>query len=82
MYGTVTAVTATSVTITASYSGDIPDNTDIHINGRAAVSVTTQSVAIDAEDLEPFVGILKHTNSTARNLRVSYQRISRDITTS
>ena len=46
------------------------------------MSSSTKSVAIDAEDLHPFMGILKHTNSTARGLYVSYQKISRDISTS
>tara|TARA_Y100000593_G_scaffold61669_1_gene114269 strand:+ start:5229 stop:7289 length:2061 start_codon:yes stop_codon:yes gene_type:complete len=82
VYGTVTAVTATSVTITASDTVSLPDNTNIHINGRAAVSSTTDGSALkDNTNLIPYIGILKHTNSTARALRVSYQKISRVIGT-
>ena len=84
VYGTVTAVTsATSITITASYSGSLPDDTDIHINGRAAVTNTTlSSVVRTGQNLVPYIGIVKHTNTTARSLRISYQKISRDISTS
>ena len=84
VYGTVTAVSsATSITITASYSGSLPDDTDIYLNGRASVSNTTESVALKtAVNLIPYIGIVKHTNTTARNLRVSYQKISRDISIS
>ena len=84
IYGTVTAVSsATSITITAAASRNFDDDEDIYINGRAAASSTTESVALqDDIDLIPYIGIVKHTNTTARNLRVSYQKISRDITTS
>tara|TARA_Y100001938_G_scaffold41093_1_gene56755 strand:- start:525 stop:2576 length:2052 start_codon:yes stop_codon:yes gene_type:complete len=84
VYGTVTAVSsATSITITASSTQTLANNTDIHLNGRAAVSSTTESAALKTGvDLIPYIGIVKHTNTTARNLRISYQKISRHITTS
>ena len=83
VWGTVSAVnSATSITIVAASTKLFGDNENIFIYGRAAVSKTTESVQLDTVDLIPYIGIVKHTNSTARSLRVAYQKISRDISTS
>ena len=83
VWGTVTAVTsATSITITSVQTKSFPDDSDIYIYGRAASSSTTKSSALGTVDLIPYIGVVKHTNSTARHLRVAYQKISREISTS
>ena len=81
--GTVTAVaSATSVTITAASTQTLGDDTDIHIYGRAAATSYTKSSAIrTGQNFHPYVGILKHTNTTSRSLRIAYQKISREIST-
>ena len=82
-WGTVTAVTsATSITITATTTKSFPDNENIYIYGRAPVSSTTESSALGTVSFIPYIGMVKHTNSTSRNLKVAYQKISRDISTS
>ena len=83
VWGTVTAVSsATSITITAGATKSFPDDEDIYIYGRAASSSTTTSNALGTVDLIPYIGVVKHTNSTTRHLRVAYQKISREISTS
>ena len=81
--GTVTAVSsATSVTITASSTQSLADDTDIHINGRAAASSTTIGAQLHSSaPLIPFMSLQKHTNATQRSFRFGYQKISRKITT-
>ena len=83
IWGTVTAVSsATSITITAAATKSFPDNEDIYIYGRAAVSRTTESSALGTVNLIPYIGVVKHTNTTSRHIRVAYQKISREISTS
>ena len=83
VWGTVTAVgSATSITINAAQTASLPDNDNLYIQGRAAASRETKSLALGTVNLIPYIGVVKHTNSTGRAIRVAYQRISREISTS
>ena len=44
---------------------------------KAATSTTVSAALTDDIDLIPYIGIVKHTNTTARNLVVHYEKISR-----
>ena len=75
--GTVSAVAATTLTL-SSWTHAVADDEDLYLFGTKAATSTTVSAALtDDIDLIPYIGIVKHTNTTARNLVVHYEKISR-----
>ena len=75
--GTVSAVAATTLTL-SSCTHAVADDEDLYLFGTKAATSTTVSAALtDDIDLIPYIGIVKHTNTTARNLVVHYEKISR-----
>jgi hypothetical protein len=75
--GTVSAVAATTLTL-SSCTHAVVDDEDLYLYGTKAATSTTVSAALtDDVDLIPYIGIMKHTNTTARNLVVHYEKISR-----
>ena len=75
--GTVSAVATTTLTL-SSCTHAVADDEVLYLYGTKAATSTTASAALtDNTDLIPYVGIMKHTNTTARNLVVHYEKISR-----
>ena len=75
--GTVTKVASTTLTLSSCLHA-VADDEDLYLYGTKAATSTTASAALtDNTDLIPYVGIMKHTNTTARNLVVHYEKISR-----
>ena len=75
--GTVSAVATNTLTL-SSITHAVADDEDLYLFGTKAATSTTQSAALtDDIDLIPYIGIVKHTNTTARNLVVHYEKISR-----
>ena len=75
--GTVSAVAATTLTL-SSCTHAVADDEDLYLFGTKAATSTTVSAALtDDIDLIHYIGIVNHTNTTARNLVVHYEKISR-----
>ena len=75
--GTVSAVATNTLTL-SSITHAVADDEDLYLFGTKAATRTTQSAALTNDiDLIPYIGIVKHTNTTARNLVVHYEKISR-----
>ena len=75
--GTVSAVATNTLTL-SSVTHAVADDEDLYLFGTKAATKTTQSAALTNDiDLIPYIGIVKHTNTTARNLVVHYEKISR-----
>jgi hypothetical protein len=77
--GTVSAVATTTLTL-SSCTHAVADDEDLYLFGTKAATSTTASAALTNDvDLIPYIGIQKHTNTTARNLVVHYEKISRKL---
>ena len=75
--GTVSAVATTTLTL-SSCTHAVADDEVLYTYGKKSPSTVTVSAALtDDIDLIPYIGIVKHTNTTARNLVVHYEKISR-----